>query len=469
MKTASLPFIALLALFLAVPVFSQVNGKVFTVNSVADTNDVEPGDRVCADSNGQCTLRAAIQEANTNNADRDIVMFSMPWPAVINLTQGSLTITAPNMAIVGPGARRLTVQRSPDQTVPFRIFTIPNSGTTAVIRALTIKNGFAGQLMSGGGAWIGTGAGLMLYDSAVVNNSAATGGGIANDGTLTVMRSLIASNNSGFQGGGIHNSAGSTTRVVNSTVTENQSPTGGGVWNAGTMLLVNDTISHNAATSNARSIFNENGGSAHVLNTIIGSDNSSTPVSMSGAFTSLGNNIVTDARTSTGFVNGVNNDQVSEKNAINPLLGPLLDNGGQTDTRALQSGSPAIDAANGCVRDGSCSLPPGPPVFLRSDQRLLYFRPFVGTIDIGAFEFGANPVGGVGTFSGGFSSSNGQHLGSIVVLTDTETNQKQYAVMGPFGRYRFQTFRPGVVYIQEIISKRQSLLLPSPWLLPLLD
>ncbi|MBV9468263.1 MAG: CSLREA domain-containing protein, partial [Abitibacteriaceae bacterium] len=38
---------------------------IFTVNSTADTSDANPGDGVCADRSGACTLRAAIQEVNT--------------------------------------------------------------------------------------------------------------------------------------------------------------------------------------------------------------------------------------------------------------------------------------------------------------------------------------------------------------------------------------------------------------------
>src|SRR5581483_8003737 len=36
----------------------------FTVNSLADAGDATPGDGVCNDGTGNCTLRAAIQEAN---------------------------------------------------------------------------------------------------------------------------------------------------------------------------------------------------------------------------------------------------------------------------------------------------------------------------------------------------------------------------------------------------------------------
>jgi hypothetical protein len=202
-------------------------------------------------------------------------------------------------------------------------------------------------------------------------------------------------------------------------------------------------------------MFSDPAGSINVLNTIIGIDVGSTLVtSLSGAFTSLGNNIVTDARTSTGFANGVNNDQVSDGNIINPLLGNLADNGGQTDTRALLTGSPAINAGNSCVQNGTCSLPPEPQLFLRWDQRILYWRQAGSAVDIGAFESGSNATTGSGSFTGRFITTTGRELNTIVILTNAETNEKMYAVMNMMGIYRFQNFRPGVVYIQEFKSKR---------------
>ena len=37
----------------------------FTVNSTVDAVDINPGDGICADASGNCTLRAAIQESNS--------------------------------------------------------------------------------------------------------------------------------------------------------------------------------------------------------------------------------------------------------------------------------------------------------------------------------------------------------------------------------------------------------------------
>ncbi|MBI4367611.1 MAG: CSLREA domain-containing protein [Deltaproteobacteria bacterium] len=46
----------------------------FTVTSVTDAPDIVPGDGICADVTGQCTLRAAIQESNALAGDDTIFL-----------------------------------------------------------------------------------------------------------------------------------------------------------------------------------------------------------------------------------------------------------------------------------------------------------------------------------------------------------------------------------------------------------
>ena len=61
-----LPFILLVTF--TVTLFSQTT---YTVNSVDDLPDNNINDNICADVNGNCTLRAAIENANkTNTKDR---------------------------------------------------------------------------------------------------------------------------------------------------------------------------------------------------------------------------------------------------------------------------------------------------------------------------------------------------------------------------------------------------------------
>jgi hypothetical protein len=95
-----------------------------------------------------------------------------------------------------------------------------------------------------------------------------------------------------------------------------------------------------------------------VKNSII-AGNSGVDCGGGGSFTSGGGNLAGPSCTGVG-------------STANPLLGPLANNGGETDTHALLAGSPAIDAGTA----------PGCPA---TDQRGLP-RPIGAACDSGAFE-----------------------------------------------------------------------------------
>lgn len=81
-----LPFI--LFVTFTVTVFSQTT---YTVNSVDDLPDSNINDTVCADVNGNCTLRAAIENANKTN-DKDTIVFNITGtgPFTIRITSRML-------------------------------------------------------------------------------------------------------------------------------------------------------------------------------------------------------------------------------------------------------------------------------------------------------------------------------------------------------------------------------------------
>ncbi len=424
-------------------------GSLFTVNDTGDSNDSIIGDGVCLDSNGKCTLRAAIDESNASVLTNDVINFTLPIPSVINLTLGELKIRS-QVNIVGPGARRLTVQRSfsPD-TPDFGIFNVVGN---LKIRSLTISNGKS----TAGGIYIDYNSSANLNDIVLSNNSGAIGGAIGNIGIVIIQRSLIVSNTSTHQGGGLVNLGyDSSAVIVNSTITNNTSGMGGGLYNNGRMLLINNTISHNTATYEGSGINNALTATepVNVFNTIIGSNNISTTTTLAGGFVSLGNNIVTDARNSTGFANGVNSDQVSDNNAINPLLGNLADNGGQIDTRVLIQGSPAINQGNNCVTNGTCSAQVLNQFRNTNDQRK-YSR-YGGIVDVGAFEFNASAPG-IGSLGFVSLSSSNRQAGALAIMTNARTGEKKYGIANPIGNYSF-TDLTLEVYILEIKSKRAGL------------
>ncbi len=69
---------------------AATTGLAFTVNSTADTPDAHYGDGVCADSNGRCTLRAAMDESNWDNG-HNTINFNIAGTAPIVIQLGSAT------------------------------------------------------------------------------------------------------------------------------------------------------------------------------------------------------------------------------------------------------------------------------------------------------------------------------------------------------------------------------------------
>jgi hypothetical protein len=84
------------------------------------------------------------------------------------------------------------------------------------------------------------------------------GGGVLNAGTLTLINNTVSGNTSANQGAGIFNSG--TLTVVSSTLSGNTGAvSGGGIYNSGTLNLLNTTISGNTATGNGGGIYNQSG------------------------------------------------------------------------------------------------------------------------------------------------------------------------------------------------------------------
>src|SRR3712207_7172909 len=64
-----------------VSVRSGLAATPFTVDSRADDADANPGNGTCATSRGECTLRAAIEEANLHRGP-DAIFFDIPESGV---------------------------------------------------------------------------------------------------------------------------------------------------------------------------------------------------------------------------------------------------------------------------------------------------------------------------------------------------------------------------------------------------
>lgn len=243
-------------------------------------------------------------------------------------------------------------------------------GGTASIQYTLISDNTAGSNACddcSSGAGISNDGDLTLEYSTVKNNTGTSGAGMENGGTATVRRSTFSGNESNA----ILNSTGAILTITNSTISGNLGalPPGngvGGIYNYGSLNLVNDTIVNNTAFQFATGgVFNYTTGGATYKSTIF-ANNGQKNCNTAGSHVSNGYNIFdNDTCAQTGT------DQVG----VDPMLGPLDNNGGPTFYHTPLPDSPAIDNGG-----------PGCPT---PDQRN---APRVGTCDVGSIEFGGTPI-----------------------------------------------------------------------------
>jgi uncharacterized repeat protein (TIGR01451 family) len=253
------------------------------------------------------------------------------------------------------------------------------SGVATITRSLFSGNS---ALSSGalGGALVGNDCTLNLSDTVVTGNQARYGGGlhltacsfnisrstISNNtasthfgggiyfhagGGGTVSASTINGNSSGIDGGGLFISNINLT-LTNVTVDDNTSSRyGAGIHyqaSGKTLNLNNVTITDNQAAAEGGGVFRFDG-SITAKNSIIALNTSNINVARDiyapAGFTSLGYNLI-GIKDGANFTNATGDQTGTTASPINPLVGPLQNNGGTTFTRALLSGSPAIDAAS---------------------------------------------------------------------------------------------------------------------------
>ena len=210
----------------------QASSLKFTVDTTVDAHDTHPGDGICADAAGRCTLRAALEEAAASPPG-STVRITAP-AGTYDLTLGSLTLgsaSAPmNITVDGAGAASTVVAA----TGEFRVMAV-TPHATGLLENMEITGGKAGPNSYGGGIY-SQGVLTLSHDS-LMGNTAGAGGGVGNaGGTLAVTSSTIENNNGGqFGGGGVQNggprNVPGTVVVRSSTITGNvTSNEGGGIF-----------------------------------------------------------------------------------------------------------------------------------------------------------------------------------------------------------------------------------------------
>ena len=232
---------------------------------------------------------------------------------------------------------------------------------------------------------------LALIDTSVSDNS--PGPGILNFGHLALYGSTVNGNQAkDWTAGGVTNWGGTVT-VLNSTISSNY---GVGVLNGNNGLI---TVRNGTVAFNTQVGIDNQSGSFTLVNTILAGNSASAPRECSGVLSSAGHNLV---RVDTGcsFIAAIGDIIGSAIAPVDPLLGPLQNNGGPTATHELFDGSLAIDGGS------LATISSGGGACLAFDQRGAP-RPVDGdgngfaTCDIGAYEAGGVPGSVVDTDNDG--------------------------------------------------------------------
>jgi hypothetical protein len=360
--------------------------ELIDVLEVANLNDTGPG-----------SLRQAIADVTPG----ETILFELGLGGPIDL-QTPLVISKNLLLRGNPGGNVLLNGRT-----VVRVLQV-DTGAAVTLQDLVIQQGSASS-----GACVTNSGELTLERVAVrscrVSSSSGRGGGVQNFGTLAVVDSVFEQN-AAFNGGGITNDNGrldvigstfvsNTTTgnsagailsdstqgatIINSTFVSNEAV--GGVGGAiavfgGQIAVVHCTVTDGKADRGG-GIYVGGAETLTIRGTIVANNSVVDPgtgtgpdIQTDGTTISNGYNVVTVGGGS-GLVNGTNNDQVNVTQPMNPLV----NNGGPTPTRTINTNTPAYNS----IPTADCLDDAGDP--LTVDQRGQP-RPANGSCDAGAVE-----------------------------------------------------------------------------------
>ena len=377
---------------------------------------------------GDCSLREAVQSANTDtgidncqdpgvDGDDVVVLADQSYTLTIvgraeNANQTGdldLTDTGGSITIRGDNATTTFVQAGTDPSNGIdRVFLVHPS-VVANFEDLTIRFGRTDETVTGDsqddGGGIRINGGTVTVNRASIDQNAAQGGTSVDGGgirmnagsNLTVVASTISNNTSADRGAGIHvdgtvaggSGTGALTLTVrNSTISGNSAADDGGGLSLGasllTLVLDNVTIAGNSSgdASAGAGMDVGAGTSLTVRNTVI-ADNGSRDLDCSGETLIVAYTLIETAHDCT--ISGGTGNLTGD-----PVLGALALQGGPTATHAPLMGSALIDggdALNGGTGSGACNGTSGTiPVDQRSAERAQGPGLGGGGCDIGAFE-----------------------------------------------------------------------------------
>lgn len=314
-----------------------------------------PNDVVSA-NDGVCSLREAIEAANTDTASGtvagecspgsgpDTIDFDSGLSGVITVDQGRV-VASESVKIAGPGAALLAISGADTN----QILDLQGNGNQYEISGLTFQD--ARTTDFGGAIYVRPGANAVIRNSVIRDNSAESGAGIyVFDASVTITDTAIINNSATF-GGGLSIQGGSNVLISNTTISGNTaSSNGGGIDLVGlssnqnaNLTVLNSTLANNTAIQGANiQVFAISGSQSHFQyrDSIFDLPQVGANLFTSGAgaqSTSLGNNIISDSSMAT-----IGSDLAVTSAQLEPL-----DLTVSIPVHPLGSLSPAIDGGFG--------------------------------------------------------------------------------------------------------------------------
>jgi len=228
----------------------------------------------CATEDVTCLI-AAINAANTSREENTITLEGGAYTLTVadNTTDGpnGLPLVTGPLTIRGAGAGSTVIERA-TTALPFRLIHVALGGTLG-LEGLTLRGGSTGS-GSGGGGILNQGT-LTVMHSTLDNNKAfagetgSGGGGLHNiAGMVEIAHSTLARNTAvgGIGGGGL-SIVGGAVAITNSTFAGNRGDSGGAIRNNnGTLTLTNSTMANNIGIGAVGSGGIENAGTLAIMN-----------------------------------------------------------------------------------------------------------------------------------------------------------------------------------------------------------
>ncbi|MEM6379773.1 MAG: choice-of-anchor Q domain-containing protein, partial [Bacteroidota bacterium] len=285
---------------------------------------------------GVGSLRQAILDANANGneaTDVDTINIQVSGEIVLTSENVAEINLLPNLLAVYLRGNQITLKRGPNALGRFC-----QVGANSSVEGITFDGG----------------------------NSKLTGGGVFMSENASVMNCLFINNSAGNaenvglgSGGALRTSSSGSTNVLveNCTFTNNRAQRGAAIWNGfgATVTISNCTFSGNSVdpptfTTNPAVVYND--GTASLDSNIIFNN----PVPPAVDYYDVGNTTVLNVDNLIGSLAGPGSNMGALVGGVasmdDPMLGPLQNNGGATQTFATTAASPQL------IKDIEVAAPP---------------------------------------------------------------------------------------------------------------